>query len=63
MEWKSGKRKYGFIEPRSRWQECVDLWKTTTTEYYERKIKIYNDGSVEEGEWVKVDTKSNTIRT
>jgi GTPase SAR1 family protein len=62
MEWRSGGRRYGIMGPRSRWQECVGHWQTTTIEYYERKIKIYNDGSVEEGEWVKVDTKSNTVR-
>ena len=41
MEWREGKKKYGGIAgPRKRWQECVGYYQTTTTDYYERKIKF-----------------------
>ena len=59
---KYGSRRYGFAGPRKT-RQVVDYYnKTTVTEYYERKIKIYNDGSVEEGQWIKVDTKTVTVR-
>ena len=59
---KYGSRRYGIAGPRKT-RQVVDYYnKTTVTEYYERKIKIYNDGSVEEGQWIKVDTKTVTVR-
>ena len=59
---KYGSRRYGFAGPRKT-REVVDHYnKTTVTEYYERKINIFNDGSVEEGQWIKVDTKTVTVR-
>jgi hypothetical protein len=59
---KYGSRRYGIAGPRKTRQEVDYYNKTTVTEYYERKIKIYNDGSVEEGQWIKVDTKTVTVR-
>ena len=59
---KYGGRRYLIAGPRET-REVVDYYiKTTVTDYYERKIKIYNDGSIEEGEWVKVDTKTVSVR-
>jgi len=54
---------FGIAGPKPRtWQERVGTNRTTTTDYYEREIKIYNDDSVEEGNWRKVNTKRNTVR-
>jgi hypothetical protein len=59
---KYGGRRYVIAGPKKT-RQVVDYYnKTTVTEYYERKIKIYNDGSVEEGQWIKVDTKTVTVR-
>ncbi|OUM59779.1 hypothetical protein PIROE2DRAFT_63558 [Piromyces sp. E2] len=37
---------------------CVGNKKTTTINYYKRTVKIYNDNTVEYGEWEKYDTKT-----
>ncbi|OUM63615.1 hypothetical protein PIROE2DRAFT_9760 [Piromyces sp. E2] len=51
----------GLFGPKKRsWRVQVGVTRTTTIDYYEREIRIYNDNSVEEGSWRKVDTKVNS---
>lgn len=51
----------GLFGPKKKsWQVQVGVTRRTTTDYYERVVRIYNDNSVENGEWRKVDTKVDT---
>ena len=60
---KYGSRRYfGVAGPRKTKQVLDYNIRTTVTDYYERKIKIYNDGSIEEGQWIKVDSKTVSVR-
>ena len=60
---KYGSRRYfGVAGPRKTKKVLDYNIRTTVTDYYERKIKIYNDGSIEEGQWIKVDSKTVSVR-
>lgn len=55
----------GLFGPKKRtWQVQVGVIRTITTDYFERELKIYNDNSIEEGPWRKIDTQKRieTIR-
>jgi len=44
------------------YQVCVGYIETKTIDYFEKTIKIFNDGSVENEEWRKVDSQSTSRR-